>query len=124
MTRHSLQRLRKAGSCRKPHNPFLIEIRVKKAGNTRLLFSLLTMLERLSIMQSLGGCVMNRLNIEDRARILNCLVEGNSMRATSRMVDVSINTVTKLLVDVGAACSTYQHQTLKNLPCKRIQCDE
>jgi hypothetical protein len=46
------------------------------------------------------------------------------MRATTRMVGVSINTVTKFLVDIGAACSTYQHQTRKNLPGKRIQCDE
>jgi lambda repressor-like predicted transcriptional regulator len=52
------------------------------------------------------------------------LVEGNSMRAISRMADVSINTVTKLLVDVGAACADYQNATLRNLPCKRIQCDE
>jgi transposase len=44
---------------------------------------------------------MNRLSLEDRARILNYLVEGNSMRATTRMVGVSINTVTKLLVDTG-----------------------
>lgn len=67
---------------------------------------------------------MNRLSLQDRARILSCLVEGNSMRATTRMVGVSINTVTKLLVDVGTACAEYQHQTLRNLPCKRIQCDE
>ncbi|HTQ77939.1 MAG TPA: IS1 family transposase [Burkholderiales bacterium] len=67
---------------------------------------------------------MNRLSLQDRARILHCLVEGNSMRATSRMVDVSINTVTKLLVDVGTACSNYQYENLRNLPCKRIQCDE
>lgn len=67
---------------------------------------------------------MNRLSLQDRARILHCLVEGNSMRATSRMVDVSINTVTKLLVDVGRACSDYQFKNLRNLPCKRIQCDE
>ena len=52
------------------------------------------------------------------------LVEGNSMRATSRMADVSINTVTKLLVDVGAACADYQNAMLRNLSCKRIQCDE
>src|SRR3979411_2543397 len=52
------------------------------------------------------------------------LVEGNSMRATSRMADVSINTVTKLLVDVGAACADYQNATLRNLPCKRLQVDE
>jgi len=37
---------------------------------------------------------------------------------------VSINTVTKLLVDVGQACSDYQYKTLRNLPCKKIQCDE
>ena len=46
------------------------------------------------------------------------------MRAASRMADVSINTVTKLLVDVGYACAQYQDKTLRNLACKRIQCDE
>ncbi len=67
---------------------------------------------------------MNRLSLHDRARILGCLVEGNSMRATSRMCDVSINTVTKLLVDVGAACNEFQDRTVRNLSSKRIQCDE
>lgn len=67
---------------------------------------------------------MNRLSIEDRTRILGFLVEGNSMRAASRMADASINTVTKLLVDVGTACGEYQDKALRNLPCKRIQCDE
>ncbi len=67
---------------------------------------------------------MNRLPLEIRAHILGCLTEGMSMRATSRLVDVSINTVTKLLVDVGMACSAHQFETLRNLPCKRIQCDE
>lgn len=67
---------------------------------------------------------MNRLPIEKRAQIIGMLVEGMSLRATSRLADVSINTVTKLLVDVGSACSEYQHKTLRNLQCKRIQCDE
>jgi tetratricopeptide (TPR) repeat protein len=67
---------------------------------------------------------MNRLSLEKRAQIIGCLVEGNSMRATSRLCDVSINTVTKLLVDVGAACSEYQDKAFRNLTCKRIQCDE
>ena len=56
--------------------------------------------------------------------ILGMLVEGNSLRATSRICDVSINTVTKLVVDVGSACADYQDRTLRNLKCKRIQCDE
>lgn len=67
---------------------------------------------------------MNRLPLERRARIIGMLVEGNSLRAVSRMADVSINTVTKLLVDVGAACERFQDETLRDLKCKRIQCDE
>ncbi len=46
------------------------------------------------------------------------------MRATSRLCDVSINTVTKLLIDVGTACCEYQDKIMRDLPCKRIQCDE
>jgi len=71
-----------------------------------------------------GISIMNKLSIEKRAQIIGMLVEGNSMRAVSRMADCSINTVTKLLVDVGQACWVYQHKTLYDLPCKRIQCDE
>lgn len=67
---------------------------------------------------------MNELDIRDRARILSMLVEGNSMRVTSRFADVSINTVTKLLMDVGIASAEHQDKTLRNLPCKRLQCDE
>jgi len=67
---------------------------------------------------------MNRLSIERRARIIGCLVEGNSLRATARMTDTAINTVVKLLVDVGKACSEYQDKALRNLTCKRLQCDE
>lgn len=67
---------------------------------------------------------MNRLPIEKRVQILGLLTEGNSLRATSRLADVSINTVTKLLVDVGAACELYQLENLVNLSSKRIQCDE
>lgn len=67
---------------------------------------------------------MNKLSIEKRAQIIGMLVEGNSMRSVSRMADCSINTVTKLLVDVGQACWIYQHKAFHDLPCKRIQCDE
>ncbi len=67
---------------------------------------------------------MNRLNLQKRAQILGCLVEGNSLRATARMTDTAINTVVKLLVDVGKACAEYQNQALRTLKCKRLQCDE
>lgn len=67
---------------------------------------------------------MNQLPLYKRAQILNLLVEGNSLRSTSRIIDVSINTVTKLLIDLGKACESYQNQLLIDLPCKRIQVDE
>jgi len=67
---------------------------------------------------------MNKLPTAKRTQIINCLVEGMSMRATSRLCDVSINTVTKLFVDLGVACSAYQAKVMRGLTCKRIQCDE
>jgi len=67
---------------------------------------------------------MNRLPLARRAQILGMLAEGMSLRSTSRLADVSINTVTKLLVDVGAACEEYQDRTLRNIKSRRIQCDE
>lgn len=67
---------------------------------------------------------MNRLPPEKRTQILGLLVEGNSLRATTRLADVSINTVTKLLVDIGKACLEYQDKAIRNLTSKRIQCDE
>ncbi len=67
---------------------------------------------------------MNKLPNAKRAQILHLLVEGNSLRSASRIADVSINTVTKLLIDAGKACSEFQDETLRNLPCRRIQLDE
>lgn len=67
---------------------------------------------------------MNKLSIKKRAQIIGLLVEGNSMRSVTRLVGCSINTVTKLLVDAGTACAIYQNEVMRDLPCKRIQCDE
>ena len=57
---------------------------------------------------------MNRLPLARRGQLVRLLCEGNSLRAASRLADVSINTVTKLLVDVGEACEQYQDRTLRN----------
>nr|WP_297472422.1 helix-turn-helix domain-containing protein [Ferrovum sp.] len=67
---------------------------------------------------------MNIMPIEKRAQILYLLVEGNSMRCTSRIADVSINTVTKLLLDVGIACQKFHDETVSNVQSKPVQCDE
>ena len=67
---------------------------------------------------------VNKLSNADRVRVIACLVEGNSIRATVRMTGVAKNTVAKLLVDIGRACSEYQDGAFVNLKCKKIQCDE
>lgn len=67
---------------------------------------------------------MNRLPRVKRAQILSMLCEGSSMRSISRAVDVSINTVTKLLVDAGTACAAYHDEHVRGVKAKRIQCDE
>lgn len=67
---------------------------------------------------------MNKLTKDKRIQIISALVEGNSLRATARMCDVAFNTVLKLLPEIGRACADYQDRALRNLKCKRIQCDE
>jgi IS1 family transposase len=66
----------------------------------------------------------NVLKPEKRAAIVAALVEGNSIRATARMIGVSKDTVMKLAGDLGSACAAYQYDALRNLSCKRIQVDE
>ncbi|MGA2438073.1 MAG: IS1 family transposase [Acidobacteriaceae bacterium] len=67
---------------------------------------------------------MNRLSTSDRARIIAALVEGNSLRSTSRMCDVAFNTVLKLLPKIGNACADYHDAHVRNVRVRRLQCDE
>ncbi len=67
---------------------------------------------------------MNKLSLAKRAQILTLLCEGSSMRSVERITGVSINTVSKLLVDAGKACATFHDETVRGVKCKRIQCDE
>lgn len=56
--------------------------------------------------------------------ILNMMVEGMSMRSISRTVGVSINTVSKLLIEAGEACAKFHDENVRNVSAKRVQCDE
>ncbi len=67
---------------------------------------------------------MNKLHADRRAAVIRGLVEGGSIRAVARMTGVDKDTVLRLLVEIGEFCSIYQYHALKNLPCKRIECDE
>ncbi len=77
------------------------------------------LLDAIHIMRS-----MNKLPLEKRIQILTMLVEGSSMRSVSRVCGVSINTVTKLLVDAGTACAALHDEKVRNVTAKPVQCDE
>ena len=62
--------------------------------------------------------------MEKRIQILSMLVEGSSMRSISRIADVSINTITKLLVDAGKVCAALHDERVRGIKAKRIECDE
>jgi IS1 family transposase len=67
---------------------------------------------------------MNRLDSTKRAQAIAALVEGNSVRAVARMTGIARNTLLTLVVEAGAACAEFQDKALRNLQCKRVQCDE
>lgn len=67
---------------------------------------------------------MNRLSTAKRARLIRLLVEGNSLRGITRVENVGINTITRLLVDAGEACAAYHDEHVRNVASRRIQVDE
>ncbi len=67
---------------------------------------------------------MNKLPVATRVQILSMLVEGSSLRSISRITGVSINTVSKLLVDAGKVCSDFHDKHVVNVQSKSLQCDE
>ena len=67
---------------------------------------------------------MNKLPLAKRVQILSMLCEGSSMRSISRVADVSINTVTKLLVEAGETCLALHDELVRDVKAKRVQADE
>jgi IS1 family transposase len=67
---------------------------------------------------------MNKLPLAKRSQILSMLCEGSSMRSISRVADVSINTVYKLLAEAGPVCTRFHDETVRGVESKRVQCDE
>ena len=67
---------------------------------------------------------MNRLPLEKRVQILSMLCEGSSMRSISRVADVSINTVSKLLSDAGQICAAFHDASVHGVKSKSVQADE
>jgi IS1 family transposase len=68
--------------------------------------------------------MVNRLNLQRRTQIINCLVEGNSIRSTERMTNTHRDTVMRLAVEVGQGCERIMDEKMRGLTSKRIQVDE
>src|SRR5216117_1557630 len=68
--------------------------------------------------------IMNKLSTAKRSAIVRALCEGVSIRGTVRLTGASKNTIVKLLVEVGEACSKYQDEKIRGIRSRRVQCDE
>src|SRR5260221_1589757 len=67
---------------------------------------------------------MNRTPLARRTQIINCLVEGNSIRSTERMTNTHRDTIMRLLVEVGAGCNKLMDEQMRDLTCRRLKVDE
>jgi hypothetical protein len=67
---------------------------------------------------------MNRLDADARIRVINCLIEGCSIRSTVRLTGVAKKTVMRVLIEIGGVCADYQDRMFRNLRCRRLQLDE
>lgn len=67
---------------------------------------------------------MNKLPLSKRVAVVSALVEGNSLRSTCRMTGVAMNTVLKLLADLGEACAQLHDERVRDVRAKRVQADE
>lgn len=65
-----------------------------------------------------------RFSVVRRTQIINCLVEGNSIRSTERMTNTHRDTIMRLMVEVGNGCAALANEQMRDLSCRRIQCDE
>lgn len=80
------------------------------------------MLDRSSI--SMYIYPMNTLPTNKKVQIVKLLVEGNSIRSTSRIAEVSKDTVVKLLVEIGKACAKFHDETVRGVNSQKVQADE
>jgi IS1 family transposase len=67
---------------------------------------------------------VNRLPLDRRIQAINCLVEGNSIRSTERLIGVHRDTILRLLGQVGVGCARLMDERMRGLSCRRIQVDE
>lgn len=67
---------------------------------------------------------MNKLPAEKRIQVIQCLLEGMSIRGTVRMTGASKGAVLRLVAEVGPACERFHRRFVHDVPCKRLELDE
>lgn len=67
---------------------------------------------------------MNKLSMNKKVAVISALIEGCSIRSTSRLTGVAKGTILRLLEEVGTACAAFQDATLRNIKAERVQVDE
>lgn len=66
----------------------------------------------------------NVLPLQKRVDVVRHLVEGASIRATSRLTDVSLPTVLSTLLKMGTGCDALHNMLVRDLDIREIECDE
>src|SRR4051812_10759260 len=66
----------------------------------------------------------NNLSTEKQAIAVSALCEGSSIRSVERMTGIHRDTVMRLGVRVGEACRDLMDETMRELPCQKIEMDE
>lgn len=66
----------------------------------------------------------SRLPIDRAVMCLRMILEGNSIRATSRLTGTDKNAIIDLIVLIGQRCERFTQATHQNLTVEDVQCDE
>lgn len=67
---------------------------------------------------------MNRIRTEQQVAVVRALSEGSSVRSTERMTGVHRDTILRFVNRLADGCARALDQSMRNLPCARVQCDE
>lgn len=67
---------------------------------------------------------MNKLGTDERVAVIRALVEGCSVRSTSRMTGIDKKAILRLLVSMGRVCRKFHNEAVRGLRTARVQCDE
>ena len=65
-----------------------------------------------------------RIDLDRAALAIQLLVEGSSVRATSRITGLAQDTISSLILTVGDNCEKFLSKTIKDMPCNFVEADE